>query len=150
MMSSRCIAVDSSGAPAPSRAAPVTTKVTSGRRWTIRASPAKKPDSAASPYRAIRRAARFDGRIRRRARPIRAAVKVSETSIATSAIDTPAAPSADSPGMPNISRPHMAAATVRALNRMVRPAVAQARAIATAGSYPRPSSSRYRPTSSSP
>ncbi len=111
-------------------------------RCTIRASRAKKPTSAASPKRAIRRAARFDGLIRRRARPIMAAVKVSDTSIATSAMETPAAPSADRPVRPVSSSPVIAAATVSALKKMVRPAVVQARAMATSGSWPRPSSSR--------
>ena len=77
-------------------------------------------------------------------------MNVSEASIETIAIDTPAAPSADNPRSSKASRPASAAPTVRALNRMVRPAVAHARPTACSGLKPAPISSRYRPTSSSP
>ena len=124
--------VSNSGSPMASSTAAVSTAVTAGRRCTSRARRAKKPTSESSP-RAIRARARRDGRIRLRAKPTRAAVLVSATSMAISAMDTPAAPSAVIEVTPNANRPSSEPATVRAENTMVRPADDQALTSASLG-----------------
>ena len=127
---------DTSGAPAASRAAPVHDGDQDGAALDHRGQAGRTtPRSACAVVSARVTAARWRrlGRTQRLSSPIRAAVKVSEATMATMAIETPAAPSAVSVGRSNSSRPLSAAATVSALNPMVRPAVAQARAIATSG-----------------
>ncbi len=75
----------------------------------------------------------MDGRIRLRAKPSIAAVPVKATSMATAAMDTPATPSAVIDVTPKTTRPQRDPATVNAENKMVRPAVAQARPTASSG-----------------
>ncbi|GLH96031.1 hypothetical protein Pa4123_13040 [Phytohabitans aurantiacus] len=146
---SRRTEVGSAGAVAASSTADVARATSSGRRCTRPARRAKKPASAPLSGGRIRRAPCRAGRIHLRSRPSRPAVRVRDASIATTAMDMPAMPRADSPGTPNVSIPTSDVATVRALNRMVRPAVAQVRSRAASGGPGTLSSSRYRLTSSS-
>jgi hypothetical protein len=134
--------VYSSGVPAASSTAVATAATLPGKRWTTRASRAKKLVSSLLTPAPAWRAARRPGVSRRRNAPSSAGVKVNETSIATMAMDNPAAPTVANSVTPNARRPVKHAATVSPLNMMVRPAVAHARLIAISGAYRAVTSSR--------